>query len=289
MSPLLHLLRSWSGSRMISPSVVEPAFHPRGMKAHERHQGKHLWPLRVGIFCKQTTEPHGLLDQVAPDQLLGAGRIAAFVEQEVDRIQDRIDASPGLLSHRDLQAHRLLPEELPGAEQSLGNRLLGYDERPGNFGSPEPAESLQDDGDLACFGDPGGTAGEHHSQHVSLGVHAAAPTRVGNTFIVKVHMDHATGSAENVDGLVPRHAEEPGGRLVRHALIGPDLHGPQESLLNDVFRGFQIFRSENPRQGRDHLSRLTAKKMVHQAADVSFDAVRQHSRAPLKGPWRQFP
>ena len=67
---------------------------------------------------------------------------------------------------------------------------------------------------------------------------------------------------EHVDRLIPRNPMEPSGRVVRYAFVPPVHHGLYQRILNHIFCKVQVRRAKKPRQDRDDLARLMAKKVV---------------------------
>ena len=68
---------------------------------------------------------------------------------------------------------------------------------------------------------------------------------------------------DQIEGEIFRHLRDPRRRIFRDSVIGPDLQRPRQRFLHHVFGPIQVFEAENPRQRRDHLSRLVTKKMLH--------------------------
>jgi hypothetical protein len=73
-----------------------------------------------------------------------------------------------------------------------------------------------------------------------------------------------TFAPQYVDGAILRGLHEPRGRVFRNSAELPNLQGPAEGVLDDVFCQRKIVKAECPREGGDHASCLSAKEMVAQ-------------------------
>src|SRR5437773_8647481 len=113
------------------------------------------------------------------------------------------------------------------------------------------------------------TAGKHHAELVVLNFFVEDRRAGGLVLSLFQQVDDFRGKVpelivapDNIDRPVTSHTHQPGRRIVGHSLNWPDLEGSAEGVLNHVLGQSEAAQPEDPREIRNHLSRLATEKMV---------------------------
>ena len=144
----------------------------------------------------------------------------------------------------------------------------------GNFLDGKTADRFQAEGDARIARESRIAGKEDHAEFVVAQGFGQFQTRrdlrlreFSNNF--RGFLQHHAAVANQVQSTVARHVEQPARRVIGNAGEGPDLQCFGESILHGFFSQVQMRGAEDTREVGDHLSRGTAKQMVHDRSDVS--------------------
>jgi len=240
----------------------------------QQHQGQQ--PMRPGLvarrmFRQQVRQANGFLAKLLAHQLFTAGRLVAFIEQEVERVQHAVETGLELAARRNLEGDVRVPDLLFGARQALGDGGFGGEKRRRDFSRAEAAKKLQGERDLSLGGHQRMTAHEHHAQPVVGNLMPGKGRRIRRR--IGLRLDQARHfcllvaeyffAPDDIQREIARSPHDPRGGILRHAVERPRLQRPRQRFLHDVLREGQMFDAENPRQRRHHLSAFMTEKMLH--------------------------
>ena len=119
-----------------------------------------------GMPCEQFRQPDRFLTELLPDQSLSNRCLVAFVEKEVQSLQDPVEARCQLFPSRNLEDDTRRADPLFGSCQPLGNCRFGGQKGARDFSDTEPAECSQCERHLSFPWNLRMTANEHHAQAV---------------------------------------------------------------------------------------------------------------------------
>src|SRR5216110_2779988 len=97
----------------------------RSVEQHQRNQGVSARLISSGMFRQQRSQTNRFLAKFFSDQMIAAGRLVAFVEKKVERLQDTIEAPRQFFASWYLKWNVLIANLLFGPRQSLGNSRFG--------------------------------------------------------------------------------------------------------------------------------------------------------------------
>src|SRR5690606_17632729 len=254
---LSHSARSCSSSRMISPDGAARAA-PRLLQQHQREQ-----PYRLGLgqqLDEQTAEPDRLLRQIAAGQGLARRREVALVEHEIDDAQHAVEPLVERVTGRHLIRDAVGLDLALRAHDALRERRGRDQERMRDLLRREIADLAQRQGDLRILRQRRVTAREDQTQTVVLGplpvevrregLLGAAMQALGDVGLGRIE---ALAAADRVDCLEPPGRDEPGARVIRHALARPLLDGGPKRLVQRFLGEIEV--AEEPDQRREHAPR----------------------------------
>ena len=236
-----------------------------GGAAGVQQQEQRQQPLRLRLVRHQLGEhpgePDRLRAQVKPHQGAG-GRRVAFVENQVDDGEDRLEAG-GKLGFRGHAIGDAGATDLAfGPDDPLGHGCLGHEERPGDLWRFEPAEQPEGKRDLGGLVQRRMAAGEDQAQPVighSLLLRRSVVRRVGTVQVMCLRVPLVTDrlAAQPVDGPVAGGRDDPRAGIGRLALRRPpgDRHG--ERVLDRFLSGVDV--AEEADQGSDAAAVLPAE------------------------------
>src|SRR5437868_14678541 len=104
---------------------IGPRGQARGVEQHQRDQGMSARLISSGMFRQQRSQTNRFLAKFFSDQMIAAGRLVAFVEKKVERLQDTIEAPRQFFASWYLKWNVLIANLLFGPRQSLGNSRFG--------------------------------------------------------------------------------------------------------------------------------------------------------------------
>ena len=222
------------------------------------------------VFGQQTRQADRLVTDFLANQLFAAGSFVAFVEKQVERLQNAVQPPRQLLPFGYLERNPRLANLLFRPCQPLGHRRLGRQKCPGDFRHTEAAEGIQGERDLRLRWNKRMAAHEHHPQTVVRKFLVGENRNVGRGALSLHQPDDFTFLVAE-DFLAPDHIQRqvagsphnPRGRIFRNAVKRPGLQRSGQHFLDHVLGQGEVLDAENPRQGGDHLSRLMPEKMLH--------------------------
>src|SRR5207245_11460213 len=92
------------------------------------------------VFRQQAGQANRLLTDLFSNQLFTAGSFVAFVEKQVERLQNTVQPPRQLLASWYFERYLLFANFLFRAPQPLGNRRLGREKCPADFRHAEAAK-----------------------------------------------------------------------------------------------------------------------------------------------------
>jgi hypothetical protein len=215
----------------------------RPARVREQHQREQTGDLAVaGQQPPQLArQPDRLAREVAALEVGARRRGVALVEDQVEHMEH--DAQPlGTLGlGRELERHAGGLEPLLGAADALGHRRLGHQERVRDLQRGEAADGAQGERELRRRRQPGLAAEEQQPQRVVLAV-AGVLARGGREQRVGGDLRRGGLLAAPLGPLRPHlvdqpargHGDQPGARVLGHAVARPLRGGGDERLLHRV-------------------------------------------------------
>src|SRR6185436_16626528 len=168
--------------------------------------------------------------KVFANEAVASGRFVPFVEEQVERLQDSIQARREFFAGRNFKRDAEFADFLLGASEAFGDSGFGREECLGNFERTETAKSFERERGLGFLRDERMTAGEHEAQAVifDFALHQRGGIGVG---IVGPLLDERDDlrllfvkklfAANEVEREVLGGLSEPGGGIFWNAVIGP--------------------------------------------------------------------
>src|SRR3954469_1283101 len=95
------------------------------------------------LFGQQRCETNSFVAEFLSNQAFAAGRLVAFVEQQVESLQNAVQAARQLFTSGDLETQIQFANPLPSADESLFDCSFAREERGRDFTRAESAESLE--------------------------------------------------------------------------------------------------------------------------------------------------
>ena len=199
---------------------------------HERQQPGDLAVLGQES-SEQAREPDRLRGQVCPVQRGTRARRVALVEQEVEHVQDHAEPILALRLGRQVEAGAGVPDRLLRAADALGHRGLGDQEGVRDLGRRQAADRSERQRELRRHRERRVAAQEQERERV---VPLGDRPRVGHVEDRDLFLATTAGAlaAPPVDQPPGGHRDEPGSRVLGHALLGPLRRGGEQRLLHGV-------------------------------------------------------
>ena len=230
-----------------------------GLELHQGQQTQHL-----GLAGHQLGEHAGeadrLVAEILPHEVLARMGRVTLVEDQVQRREHGRQPRGQLRPFRHLVRESPVPDRPLRAYQALGDRRLGYQERPRDLRRREAPHQPQRERDAAVGGKRGMAAGEDQPEpvvghlvgdlidagHVRRRMRRAERL-VGEGVRARAR---AAGAAQMIEGPPSGRGEEPGARTVRDAVRGPVGERLLEGLLDHLLRRVDVAR--DPEHRGDH-------------------------------------
>src|SRR5437588_4939470 len=108
--------------------LLEPKYVPlsigsrrqaRGVEQHQRDQGVSARLISGRMFRQQRPQTNRFMTKFFSDQMIAAGCLVTFVEKQVERLQNSIQAPRQFFASRYLKWNVLIPDLLFGPRQSF--------------------------------------------------------------------------------------------------------------------------------------------------------------------------
>ena len=245
---------------------------------------------RLGLIGEQRDhepcQPDRLGTQLLADQRIAGRRGVSLVEHEVDDSQHAVEPFGQQLGRRHAIGDPGVTDLALGTDQSLGQRRLGDEERPGDLGSRQAAEGAQRQGHARLEGERRVTAGEDQAQPVIGDLHLVLRRArlQGPQLAFEGRLpDQGLGllgqpppASQSIDGAVPRRGRDPRARVGRDATLRPCLERADERVLDGLLGKVEVAR--HPDQRRDRPALLLAE----QAIDGVMGGVRRSARGDVR-------
>ena len=226
------------------------------MQEHEREQARGL-----GVVGHQRreepAEADGLVAELRAHEAVVVARGVALVEHEVDDGEDAGEAVGQRVVGRDAVGDRGLRDLALGADEALGHRRLGHEERARDLGRRQAAERAQRQGDARLDRERRVTAREDEPQPVVRDGALLRGVRLG--LLLEVHEDlegldavgeHAL-AADPVDRPAARGHGDPRAGVRRRAGAGPGPQRVGERVLQRVLGQREVSADVADQRGED--------------------------------------
>ncbi len=139
--------------------------HPRRLDFHERHEAMDL-ALAGHQRGEHASEAQRVLGELGAQHVVAhRGRIA-FVEDEVDGLEDRRETPPALRARRDLKRNARLRKRPLRAHDALRDRRFRREKRAGDLRGGEAAEQLERQRDVRLLRHDRMARHEHEAQQI---------------------------------------------------------------------------------------------------------------------------
>ncbi len=254
---------------------------PRRLQRHERHQPVHL-RLPGHQPGEHPAQPHRLLGEVLTDPVVPGGGRVPLVEDQVDDFQDGGEPRGQLVRVGQRERHLGLGEGALGPRDPLPHGGARHQEGPGDLVGRQAADHAQGQAGAGLLGQDRVAGDEDERQQVLVAGGATQGRELGRE--LGVLLVPRPFPPDQVDRPPPPHGHQPGGRVIRYALLGPLFQRGDEGVLRDLLRQREILYQpgEGGDQARgvhppDHLSRTPR---VH-AASLPVRVVRRSRRGGL--------
>ena len=157
--------RSWSSSRTMLAVRADPCVPPCVVEQHQRQQ-----PGRLRLIGEQRDhgpcQPDRLGTQLAPDQGIARRRRVALVEDQVEDLEDAVEALGEQVARRHAIRDAGIVDLALGPDEPLGERRLGDEEGPSDLRGREAAQRAERQRDATVHRQRRMAAGEDQPQSV---------------------------------------------------------------------------------------------------------------------------
>ncbi len=195
-------------------------------------------------FSQHASQAQGIFAQCGTRPFAAGGGGVAFVEDQVEHGQDRVEPFLALFGARHFEGYACVSEGALGAHDALRDRRFGREEGAGDFGGRQAAQEAQGQCD-ACFGRQHGVAGhEQEAQQVVVDVvvfaHGVGERGGRLEFGFELAADflmlalEQLAPAQVVDGAVLGHRGEPGARVGGNAALRPAFQCGDQGILRQL-------------------------------------------------------
>ncbi len=249
------------------------------MQEQERQQGPGPRLRRRRVTGQAAGEPDRLARHFFADQPLALGGRVAFVEEQVDRFEHRVEPGGHIGGRRRSKWDVALPQQPLRADESLRDRPLVGEKRPGDFADAEAANDLQRQRHARICGQDRMTGHEHHPELVVVERlrFAGEPRRGWRVAISRSRLDEQDRGtrvddafmAQTIECSVTSHAKQPRRRVGGHAAIRPLLQCGDQRILHRLLGQRQMPGADRARQRGDDLRRLPAEQVLEDRRDLS--------------------
>ena len=182
-----------------------------------------------------------IFDELRTQYVVAGRRGIAFVEDEIDRLENRSEASAPLRARRHFERYPRLRERALRANDALRDRRFRDEKSARDFGGSEAADELERERDVCLFGYRRMTRDEDQAEHVVVDIlvgRSKVIGRFGNNGIARVLFGLAferLRAANLVDRAPLRSGHQPRARIARDACARPLRDGRDEGILCEVF------------------------------------------------------
>ncbi len=248
----------------------------RAVQQHQRKQRMRFGLISRRVLRQQARQADRLVTDFLANQLFAARSFVAFVEKQVERLQNTVQSPRQFFTGGDLEDDPRLADFLFRPRQPLGDGCVGRQKCPADFCHAEAAEGLQCEGDLRLLRNQRMATHEHHPQPVVRNFLFREARRLRRGAGLFHQMDDLRFPvAENlftpdcIYSEVAGSPHNPCGRIFGNSIKRPGLQRPGQGFLDHIFGQAQMFNPENPGQRGDHLSPLMTEKMFHHLGHFS--------------------
>ena len=244
------------------PVRTDPRVAARVLEQEQREQAE-----RLGLVghqhAEELREPDRLGAQLAPDERVAGGRGVPLVEDEVEHAEHVREALGEQVVGRHAERNPRLANAALRADEPLGERPLGNEERAGDLGCREAGDLAQREGHSGVDRERRVAAREEQREalvrdraHVGvlLGRNVLEP---GEQLGLACERPVAP---DPVDGAVAGRRHDPGAGRARHAVARPALERLREGVLHRVLGEREI--TEDAGEDRDGTRPLLAKRRL---------------------------
>ena len=225
-------------------------------------------------FGHDPAETQRILAERGSHPVIAGRRRVAFVEDEIDDLEHRRQASLEVGAPRHFEGHVRVSEGPLGPHDPLRDRRFRHEERTCDLVGSETAEQSQRERH-ACFGGEHRMArDEHESQQVVADVIVDCGVEVRRRFLPVVQLAaqllvfalEQLVAAQVIDRAMLRGAHEPRAGIDRNARLGPFLERGDERVLRQILGDADV--ADNAREAGDQLRRLDSPDRVDRAVRV---------------------
>ena len=229
--------------------------------------------LTRGERGKNSSEPDGLLHQVAAHPVPTRRRGIPLVEDEVDDLEHRGEPRGEVGTGGDLDRHAVLAQRALRARDALADGRLGGEVGARDLTGRESGDHPQRQRDSRLRGEHRVARSEDESEHVVVDVVEGGVEvglgRVGRPQLLRVpHLlqlaREVDVAADAVDGAASRRRGEPGPGLVGHPVARPLFERLHEGVLREVLGESDV--ADDARDDRGDLGGLHAPDRLDGAA-----------------------
>ena len=245
--PIQHLHPVRDRSRVPQRAVLLREEHDLARRVEARARARQVEPHQhdeaqdFGLLGQkprdQARQPHRVLRDVAPRRHLCPAAQVTLVEHQVEHRQDGVDPRHqlGALRHPvgDVGFHDLAF----GADDPLGHRRLGDQERRGDLLGGEARDRAQGQRDLRLLGQRRVAAREDQAKAV-IGLRRVR--RCHGPLQKRELLRVSLVAAQQVDGAAARRRHQPCAGVVRDALRRPFLERRHQAVLDNLLRDVEV-------------------------------------------------
>ena len=268
---------------------------PRGTPGIvQQHQAQQPDGFRFGQqFRQQAPEADGLGGKIGARQRFAGGRRIAFVENEIEHVQHGVEALRQLLARGHLIWDVRLGDFAFGAHDALRQRRRRHQKCACDFLRGQAADFAQRQGDTRVRRQRRMAASKNQAQPVIFEavLRVQVITRVRRFPAFQMIGEggqrgvKACPAAQPVDGFEASRGNEPGARILRHAIARPAFERRHERVMQGFFRQLEAAKQANQRG--QHAARFGTIERVN-LVEASAACRSDTSAARRSDPWVGF-
>ena len=261
---------------------IDAGRQTRGLKRHQG--GERIDPTLVRQVAGQDQrgDAQGFVAEMAAHQVVADMGGIAFVEQQVDNLQDAVEAGGEVGPGRRLERDRAVADFGLGAGDGLSQGFLAGQHGPGDLARAQPADDLQGQGDALARLQVRVAADEHHGQRVV--VQRIGADRLDGGVGIELLGDgrglaclHGA-AAERVDRLIAGDPQQPAGGVVGQALERPGVDRFHAGGLQRAFDQVQVGGAEAAGQHQREVAPVVSVDAVEAGVDRGAGRRREPAR-----------
>ncbi len=265
---------------------IDARAEPRGLDLHQRHEAVHLG-LQRRELGENAAEPQRLLAQRRAHPVLARGRRIALVEDQVDDLEHRGEPLGERVAARHLERHARLGSACAWRARCAARRSapargtrarsLPWSGRRSAAGSARRAPRYESTGWQEV------KMRRRRSSPISS---SSAASRSGSIRLIHLAADLLVLALDQlrapplVERAVLRGRHQPGGGIVRDALLGPALERDHQRVLREFLGGADVAR--DARQAGDDFRLLDAPDRVDRLMGVGSHGSRLEQVPPRR-------